>query len=210
MTFLQIFYPIALIFFVLFHPFGQAYYSTLDSGEVLKEGNYRITGGFQGITSEDTGLNLTGRFDHWLNEELEVQGVAGFGVIDFQAGAFVKWVPIPDYENQPAIGIKVGALYGTVEGESEFSFRFHPLISKRFEVDFGALTPFASLPIGMRFRDSKIALPTQIVGGSFYEHPDLENVRFAVELGFDLNKAFNYISLGIQLAIDDEEGIQIR
>ena len=199
-----------LALFLTYPSIGHSYYSTLDTGEILKEGNYRVTGGAQAITSEDTGVNVTGRFDHWLNEEMEIQGLAGFGVVDFQAGAFLKWVPIPDYEKQPAVGLKAGVLYGSVEGESELTFRIHPMISKKFETEIGKVSPFAALPLGMRFKDSKVSVPTQIVGGGFYEHPDLENVRFAVELGFDLNKAFNYITLGVQLAIDDEEGIQIR
>ncbi|NQZ00532.1 MAG: hypothetical protein HRT45_07670 [Bdellovibrionales bacterium] len=187
-----------------------AFYSTVDDGYILKEGQYRVTGTGQMITSEGAGGNATGRFTHPWNDEIQIEALAGFGDVDFQAGAFAKWVPIPDYENQPAIGVKIGALYGTVESLSEVSFRVHPLISKAFESDIGTFTPYGSIPIGMRFYDSKIDIPTQLVAGSFYKHPELSSVSFALELGFELNKAFNYVTLGVVLDIDEAEGVTFR
>ncbi|MEO0335614.1 MAG: hypothetical protein AAF202_04440 [Pseudomonadota bacterium] len=199
-----------LVFALFTAPSSLAFYSTVDDGKILEEGRYRLTGTGQLITSEGSGGNATGRFAHWWNDELQVEALAGFGDVDFQAGGFVKWVPIPDFDNQPAVGVKAGALYGSVDGLNEFSFRIHPLVSKAFNSDIGQFTPYASLPIGVRFFDNQIDLPTQVVAGSFFEHAELQNISFALELGVDLNKAFNYITLGVALEVDESEGIVIK
>jgi hypothetical protein len=195
---------------LLTSPLGWGFYSTVDDGKILDRGQYRLTGTGQLITSEGSGGNATGRFAHWWNDELQLEALAGFGEVDFQAGGFVKWVPIPDYKDQPALGVKAGVLYGTIEGLSEFSFRIHPMISKSFDSDIGSFTPYGSIPVGMRFFDSKIDIPTQLALGSFYRHPELESVSFALELGFDLNKAFNYVTLGVVIHVDDDEGIVVK
>lgn len=196
-----------LVFFVVQGFSAKAYYSTLETGQLLEEGQYKATAGVQLFTDDTTGVNFNGRFDTWLSEELNFQGVLGFGEIDAHIGGFVKWVPYPDYGNQPALGFKAGALYARIANENELSARLAPFTSKTFHNNFGTFTPFASLPLGLRSINGEIDLPIQVAGGMEWKTPDLEKLAFIFEVGFDINEAFSYLSVGASLQMDDTNGI---
>lgn len=189
---------------------AHSYYSALETGEVLDEGEYKATAEVQLLTNENTGANFLGRFDTWLSEELNFQGLVGFGEVDAQIGGFVKWVPYPDYDNQPAIGFKAGAMYARIADDNEVSFRITPFISKAFRSQFGTFTPFLSLPSGIRTVKGDIDLPIQIAPGIEWKTPDLEKLAFVFEAGFDVNDAFNYLSFAVKLKMDDTNGIVLE
>src|SRR5690606_13854627 len=102
----------------------------------------------------------------WLSDDSNVRGIIGFGTTDFQVGGFYKWVPIPDVEGQPAIGFAAGVLYARTEGLNDLSLRFHPLISKQYQIDWGEITPYGSIPIGIRSIDGETDVPVQAVIGA--------------------------------------------
>lgn len=201
--------------FILTLP-SYAYYSTMDTGDLLRQGNHKVSAETQFITDKGSGANFVGRFDSGLTFDSNIRGMIGFGTTDFHIGGFYKWVPIPDIDNQPAIGLLAGVLYARDDGLNELSVRLHPLISKMFPLDFGDLTPYASLPIGLRSQDkkadrsSKVDVPVQIAAGAQLKTLHFERLLFNLELGFDINKAYTYISLGVSLLFDDEEGLIIR
>lgn len=198
-------------FLLFIHGFSAyGYYSTLETGELLKEGEYKATAESQLLTEDTTGVNFIGRFDTWLSEELNFQGVFGFGEVDLQLSGFIKWVPYPDYGEQPAIGFKAGALYSRIGNENELSARWTPFISKAFRGDFGIFSPFASLPTGIRSINGDIDIPVQIAGGVEWKTPDLEKLAFLFEAGFDVNDAFSYLSFAVSLQMDDTRGIVLE
>lgn len=200
-------FPIMLM---LFTHSAFAYYSNLDTGEVLKEGEYKALAETQLLTDDTTGVNFVGRFDTWMSEELNFQGVLGFGEIDTQIGGFVKWVPFPDFDQQPAIGFKAGGLYARAANENEISFRVTPFISKAFSTDIGTFVPFASLPTGIRTINGDVDTPIQIALGTEWKTYNFEKLRFLVEAGFDVKDAFSYLSFAVSLHIDDDNGIVIE
>lgn len=195
-------------------PKAFAYYSVMDNAEVMPSGHYKVTGESQFLTDGGS-MNFAGRFDAGINEETGVRAEVGFGDTDVSAGAYVKFVPYPDYGKQPAIGMNLGVLYGRDGSNSEMSIRLEPLISKKFEMNFGALTPYGSLPVSVRRRDGnryandRNDVTLQLVAGTqVYLKNVLQNIQFLAEVGLDLNEAPAYFSIGAVWYFDKDNGFQ--
>lgn len=199
---------------IFFAQASHAYYSVLDNNELLTKGNYKLTGTGQIFTDEGGGVDLSTRFDAAINEDFGVRGILGFGEVDFFAGAMLRWVPIPDIENQPAVGVHTGLIYGNDGDYRDFTVRIEPVVSKVFDQNGTIFTPYASLPLGIRFRDGEYEDDTdlvwQLVAGSQLQLPAFKKLQFIGEIGLDLNKAPSYINLGAVLYFDEENGIVIE
>lgn len=198
------------LFTVLVSAIGQpaaAYYSTLTTGQMLKHGHYQLGAETQFVTDGDTGVNLAARFDAPINDELGFRAEAGFGATDFFGGGYIKWVPVPDLESQPAIGVLAGAVYGHYSGIDALSLRAHPFVSKSFGVDYGVITPYAALPFGLQIAEDDTDFTMQIAIGTEYKPEAWEHLGFMAELGFDINDAFPYFSLNATIEWDEENGL---
>ncbi|HEX4923458.1 MAG TPA: hypothetical protein VFV50_05210 [Bdellovibrionales bacterium] len=191
---------------------SQAYLSLLNHGDVIKTGAYRLTLSPQFITASDlgNGANFTGRFDTGIDEASDIRAVVGFGRVDFHVGGTYKWVPIPDTPDQPALGVAVGAFFARQSSVNTFSVRAFPFISKRFETDAGVFTPYSGLPLGLSATSSTTEAPVHFVLGSEWMPPGLERISFWIESGFNVSKAFSYMSLAVSLYWDDENGVEFR
>lgn len=187
-----------------------AYYSVMDNGEILAPGKFKTTAETQFLTNEGGGLNVSGRFDMGVDDQTGVRGEVGFGKTDFFMGALFKWMPFPDVGQQPNIGFNAGVIYARDRGDNELSLRFEPLVSKFFETGFGGLTPYASLPFGIRSVADDTETPLQLVFGTQIKTNQLEHIQFLVEAGIDLNDSFSYISVGGVLYFDEENGLQFN
>lgn len=182
---------------------SSAYFSTLDTGELIAPKQYQIMLEPQLVFNRYDGVNLVGRFDTGINESSSIRGILGFGKVDFQIGGMYKYIPFPDTEKQPALGGEVGVILARVSNQTEFSFRFHPLVSKRLETEIGDIVPYASLPLGLTTRPDKTVVPIQIVGGAELRPLNLRNLSAFAELGLNLSEAFSYISLAAAWRFDD-------
>ena len=186
------------------------FYSTMDTGKLLAPGHYKLGAETQFITEGDDGVNLGARIDGGIDDEWGWRGLVGFGTTDVFLGAFAKWVPIPDVDNQPAVGALIGVVYANYGDISELTLRVHPFVSKAFEVSFGDLTPYASLPLGLRTADGETDLTSQIVFGTEFRPGGLEKINFLAEIGFDIDNAFPYFSIGATLEFDEDNGIEFK
>lgn len=186
------------------------YYSTLETGRLLAPGHYKLGLETQFVTEGNDGLNLAGTLDGAIDDEWGWKGMFGFGTTDIFLGGFAKWVPFPDTEKQPAVGVLFGALYASYSKISELSLRAHPFVSKTWGLELGEITPYAALPLGLRSADSQTDLTVQIALGTEFRPAELEKMRFQAEIGFDLDKAFPYFSLGATLDFDEENGIEFK
>ncbi len=188
---------------------AQAYYSVMDTGKIVPTGKYRIIAGPQFITTgENDGVNIAGRFDAGVSESTTIRATAGAGNSDlFYTGLFAKYVPFPDFENQPALGFIGGITYAREnigsENEDVLTMRFSPIASKDFETDIGLVTPYAALPISIAFADGGTIYPVQAVGGAEFKPYSWENVSFIGELGIKINKAFTYVAFGVIFEFSD-------
>ncbi len=191
-----------------------AYYEVLDNAEILSRGAYKLTGATQALT-ESGGLNATGIFDAGFTEDFGARALAGFGKTDFYFGAMAKWIPIPDVENQPAVGFNGGLIYAKWLDGHDLTFRVEPLVSKKFNIDSSTVTPYASLPIGIRMRNSKYKDDTtemtwQLVLGSQLQLERWKNLQFIGEVGLDLDNSLAHVEVGAIFYFDDKNGFEIK
>lgn len=180
-----------------------AYQAFLNTGEILPQGQFQLTGYLETIFDEFDGVNLNGRGTMSVSDELQVDVELGFGEFDIYLGGFVKWVPIPDYEKQPALGIRGGLSYVKIDDFNETSGTIAPFASKSFETEVGPFTPFAALPFGVAnhsdknpndddtFFTAKLALGTEWMNPEW--HP---NFRVIGELNIELTEAFTSFNVG--------------
>ena len=185
-----------------------AYSSTMMDGDILTEDNYNIIADLQYLTDADVdGFIINGRFDMPFSEDMNLRGVIGFGEVDFHVGGYLKWMPIPDYGNQPAMGFLAGLHYAKLGSFNEFSLRIHPYVGKSFELSVGKISPYAALPFAFSIVDGESEIPIQLQLGAELNILELEHITFIAELGIDVSKSFTYFSLGVSFHFDSKRGM---
>ena len=189
---------------------AQAYYTTMDTGEIVQKGSYRLMTETNVVFNDLSGLNLVGKFDLGMNESSNFRFLLGGGAVGFQTGVLYKWIPIPDFENQPAIGILGGFVYARNEGVNYLNLRFHPLISKKFNTSSGKFTPFAALPFGFTFTKEATKFPMQLALGTEWQPKSLKKLSFMLEGGFNLHESFGHIAFAALLAFDEDQGLKFE
>lgn len=186
----------------------------MDTAELIGEDTYKANVESQIMTDGDSGINLIGRFDNRLTDDSSYRVEVGFGNVDFNVAAFYKWAPIPDTGNQPAMSVAGGVSLARFrfggETANDLSLRAHPIISKRFEIEFGDLTPYGGIPIGLRTVEGDTDLTAQLSLGAHVKPNRFKKMSFVGELGFDLSEAFTYLSFGFTLDIDPDSGIRFE
>lgn len=202
--------PLAALFLALSGT-AHAFVSVQDTGDVLKEGTYRGSVEPQFLFSKQAGANIAARLDAPVSESSTARGLVSVGSgIDFHTGAFYKWAPVPDYENQPAIAGQLGVVYARYDGEPEVSFRFNPIISKRFESEHGTFTPYGSIPLALETRKGRAIGTAQLAAGTQYQPHQWDHVRFSAELGLSIKDSYNYAGLSVIFDMDEEKGFRLR
>lgn len=173
---------------------SHAYFSVVDTGELIEQGQYQVTLEPQLILNNYDGFNLIGHFDTGIDQDSGARVTLGFGKVDYQVGGFYKYVPFPDTAKQPAIGGSAGVVMAKVNGVTMTSLRLKPLVSKKLQTEIGDLIPYASLPFGITFTSNQTTVPVQLVVGSEVKPMNMENISFFGEIGVNISKAFGYLS----------------
>ena len=176
---------------------GFAYFSHHATGNLITQRDFNLTATIQQITNPDSATNVVGYIDSGFSDSANIRAIIGVGKKDFQLGGMYKWVPVPDYENQPAMGLMYGALYVSDDDSSELNLRLHPFVSKNFETTLGQFNAYAALPMGIRKFDGDSDFPIQFVVGAELEKSNHPNIGFTAEVGMDFHKAFTYFSVGL-------------
>lgn len=173
-----------------------AYYVHHATGDLVQPMDFTFTTALQQVTDPSSGLNVLALIDSGLSEDSNIRGLVGVGDQDFQIGVFHKWVPVPDYNGQPAIGLLTGFTYMTDSDINELNVRIHPFLSKKYSSDFGEFNTYVALPIGLRKFDGGSNVPVQLTLGTELNSGHFHNVVFTAEIGLNLRSSFTYFSLG--------------
>ncbi len=187
-----------------------SYSGTMDTGDILPSGKYRVMLGPQFVLSgENDGVNVAARFDAGVSQSSNLRGVIGSGKTSFFSSLLYKWVPIPDFENQPAVGVMGGFTFFHQKWDKKeqdaMEIKIHPIVSKQFETNVGVFTPYASLPVGITFVKGTSYHPLQLVGGTEFKTFNWQNISFFAELGLKINDAYSYVELSMAYYFDGEK-----
>lgn len=187
-----------LIFLLLFFSSKSfSYLEMVDTGELVPKNQYRAYGGVNSIFNSYDGINATGRFATGIMNESEVQVEMGVGSVDFQVGGYYKWVPIPDYESQPAVGGKLGVHYGRIKGLDVLNFSGTPIISKKFKTELGDFAPYGGLPVNVQVNEVKTNLGLALNLGTEWTTLRWNDIHFYFDLRLNLIETFSAVSVGV-------------
>ena len=143
----------------------------------------------QTLSAGRGGLNVGGFLDAGWQDDLSSRFLFGVGSVEYQMGATLKYIPFPDYGNQPALGIRSALWLSRFDDTSVSTLQFAPMASKRIQVAKGNLTSYVALPINIVAMKNHNDTGTQFPVGAEYDHPEARNVFFAAELQLNLNKS---------------------
>jgi len=192
---------LSLIFVILYSTSCLAFFSLMDTTQLKKQGEYKILGEGQILFDDPKGFNLNSRFSTGLSEESEIQFEAGLGSIDYYMGAFWKWIPFPDTNEQPGLGLRTGATFANINNYSTYGFNVTPMISKMIDSDFGRFTPYGGIQMGLQKNTNDTFFSMQATIGlewtpSAWDHPQIKDFNFMLEYGVEVDDSFDYLSFG--------------
>lgn len=187
------------IVMLLFSPLGShAYYSLMDTADILGPNEFTITGEGQWVTSGKRGLNFRGHLDQAINDSSQYRFTLGTGVNVLQAAFQYKWVPIPDFDDQPGIGFIFGATYAKIPDDSVLGVTVKVVASKNYYKDWGVITPYGGITAGIGVNSDKTTSPSQLNLGSRWRPESWDKSFLMGEIAWDISDSFTYISIGLQ------------
>lgn len=190
------------VFIILSMKTAYAYVEVGESLEIVEENNYNFGALLQMRLSDGGGTNLTAFGDGRINEETGWRGFLGGGDLDFYGGGSMKWVPIPDYMDQPSLGGKVEVNFGRNNGDSLFAVRVVPMASKKTNWLDHRWAPYAGLPLGVSSFKGKSEFSANLAAGAEVKIDQLPDLQFVGELGIGLTNSFSYLSIGVTYLLD--------
>jgi hypothetical protein len=194
----------AIVALLLLAPHAQAYNSILQTGDLVDPGAFQAALAPQIVLNRYDGVNVDALLDVGLDNASSARGLIGVGDgVDFEVGALYKNIPFPDTDRQPAIGGEAGVIFARTKGKTEVDLRFNPLLSKKFQTEIGDVSPYASIPIGINFRDGSTLVPIQLAAGSELRLLSTPNLSFYAEAAINLHDAFGYIGGAIAWRFDE-------
>lgn len=185
---------------------AQAYLSIAESGELLPTGKYQVGLEPQVLLNHGGGANLNVFLDTSFNEALSGRITMGAGSVDFNAFASVKWIPFPDVDNQPAMGLRLGGGVARDEDENIVQLQVAPLLSKKFSTEYGLTVPYIAIPFTHLNMDHGNVTASNLVLGSEWNPNEWTYGTVGAEVGFELNKSYSYISVFATFPFDDQKG----
>ncbi|OFZ29856.1 MAG: hypothetical protein A2622_10880 [Bdellovibrionales bacterium RIFCSPHIGHO2_01_FULL_40_29] len=184
---------------------SMAYLTVGETAEVLPEGYYKLGLQPQAVISDGSGFNMGVYLDTYLEDGINGRIEIGGGETEFWTAGTVKWVPIPDVDKQPAVGIRGGFSYARDSGADLYHLLIAPIISKKADTRYGEMIPFIALPISIPVIDTKVnnTTGTQLAIGAEWFYAD---VNYGLELDLNLGRSFSAISAFISFPFDSATG----
>lgn len=179
-----------------------AYLTILESGEPLTKSELHLGFAPQFMLDDHTGSNGVINIRTGLDEGRDFSVQLGGGNIHFWTSLSTRWIPIPDYDDQPAIGFRFDVTLSKIASESDGAIRVAPFASKRFRSDTGHIEPYVYLPIGLRVSGGTYDNLSSFVVGSQFMIEDLRPVFFYGETAFNIKNSVSYFTIGIFSTFD--------
>ncbi|MCB9072713.1 MAG: hypothetical protein H6623_03760 [Bdellovibrionaceae bacterium] len=169
-----------------------AYMSLMTTGDILKQN--QVQG--MGYLEFWRGTNANARASMGINDSLQGDVEIGSGDVSFMMSAMVKWVPIPDYEKQPAMGIRGGLTYVNTHDYSQTSVVAMPFLSKAFQSPHGKFSPYASIPLAVNSNKDHSFFSARLVVGVEWTPLEQNNFHVIGEAGAHISKSFSSLNVG--------------
>ena len=187
---------------------AHAFMTVQESNDLTPAGQFKLGLSPELRTNAGNTSHFSSFIDTQINEGLSARAVLGVGTPALNLGGSLKWVPVPDYENQPAVGAKIGAYFWREGNEPYTTLRLEPIVSKKFQSAVGSFTPYAALPVMLNSGKDVPSNSMQFAFGSEYINPEADNMTFGLETGIDAKDSFSYISGYVTIYLEDQRAKQ--
>lgn len=179
-----------------------AYLALHESAEILPENYFNLGVAPQAFLSEGGGYDVSVFADAHLWHNVDGRLTIGGGDIDFWSQASMKWVPYPDVDNQPAIGVRGAIGYSRNENSDFYHIQVAPIISKKSTSTPYDMIPYAGIPITYISEGNYNEVASQFALGAMWF--PWANAQLGAE--FDLNLKNSISSASIFFMFPFESG----
>ena len=186
---------------------AHAYLSISESTEIPRAADYQIGFEPQLLTNNGNGANFSAFFDAPFNDSTSSRLWLGGGAIDFNVGATVKYVPFPDVDNQPGIGIRAGGFFARKSDLNILTVQLAPIFSKKFNTSAGLFIPYTAIALDFTSTKDKNYTGTQMMFGTEYRTSDIPNMYFGAEVGLNLADSYSYVAGTVTFPFDSSKGL---
>ena len=201
---------IGLIFIsasLLFSLPAKAFLGVNETAEVLSSGQYRVGYIPQNYLGNGGGLEHGAFLDMPIDRDINSRIELGFGVTDFWAAGSIKWVPIPDFQKQPAMGLRGKIILAREQTNSFFNTQITPMLSKKYQTARGTFIPYAGFPITFIYENStNNTNTTQMCFGT--EWVVSPKFQMGGELDISVSGDTNMLSLYFSFQFDERIGFK--
>lgn len=126
----------------------------LETAEIIPAGVYRVGAAPQLYMGNGGGVDGSAFLDLNTGQSLNTRLEIGTGITDFWASASAKFVPYPDYQNQPAMGLRGKFIYMRESDTNFYNTQIAPIFSKKYSTSRGEFIPYAGLPVTFIYEKS--------------------------------------------------------
>jgi hypothetical protein len=201
-NFAQVFCFLLFIVSVSLPQSSHAFLSISETGELTPQSEQRMGFTPQFLMTDGSGANFGIFAEAGTSEATSTRVLLEGGDINFNAFASLKYIPFPDVDDQPAIGVRIGLGLAREGSQNNLYAQVAPLASKMIDTQIGTFIPFASLPFDFNSTKEENFVSNRFVVGTEYRNPEETNVHFGGEIGFEMNRSFSYVSLYFTFILD--------
>lgn len=174
-----------------------SYLTILESGEPLTNKEVHLGFAPQFMSGDFKGSNGVFALRTGLDEGRDFSVQLGGGDVHFWSTLATRWTPIPDYDDQPAIGLRIDVTLARVSDVTTGSLRLAPFASKRFRTDVGHVEPYTYLPIGLTVQNGRYDNLSSFVIGSQFGIEELRPMFLYGEIAINIKNSVSYFTVGI-------------
>lgn len=178
--------------------------TVLETAEILPENYYVLGVAPQLRLSDGGGFDLGVFADMHAFQDTDARITVGGGETDFWTMASLKWVPFPDVDRQPAMGLKAGLGYVRDSGINITEFQITPIISKRAHTQYGQMIPYLAIPITHQvYKDSSYTASQLTVGAEWFPREDR---HIGAELNLELKNSTSSVAVYFSFPFESSTG----
>lgn len=153
---------------LLLTPSTYAFMSLNESAEILPDNYFNIGVAPQVYLSNGGGSDVSVFIDSHLFDNTDGRITLGSGDTDFWTQASVKWVPFPDVDDQPAMGLRGAVAYARDESLNFLHVQISPIFSKKSTTAVHDMLPYAGLPITFVSEKENSYVASQLTLGALW------------------------------------------
>lgn len=180
------------------------YLSLNESAEILPDNYFNLGFAPQVFLSNGGGFDGSVFADTHLFENTDGRIAVGAGDVDFWTQASVKWVPFPDVDDQPAMGLRGAIGYSRDTDQNYMHIQISPLISKKSTTSAHDMLPYLGLPFTYVIEKGNTYVASQITLGAIWF--PWNTAQFGAEFNLNIKNSISSASVFLMFPFEGSTG----